>query len=155
MKTVIYQPNSNNRESYLMNNKFYEFSKDMNFSIYACKVHRPQTKGKVEALAKANDMYDSQEFTSSLLTGAAWDRTLSWLEETVTISEIIVDSKSWGNYSDDTFSGTTGLINTGIYNQTMKNNIYDLAGNLFEWTTEATNTVNRVIRGRFLQHCGF
>ena len=55
MKTVIYQPNSNNRESYLMNNKFYEFSKDMNFSIYACKVHRPQTKGKVEALAKAID----------------------------------------------------------------------------------------------------
>ena len=70
---------------------------------------------QTDALSYANSMYTSTEFTSSLLTGAAWDRTLSWLEETgaVTIEEIVVDSKSWGNYSDDTFSNTTSLINTG------------------------------------------
>ena len=105
---------------------------------------------QTDALSYANSMYTSSEFTSSLLTGAAWDRTLSWLEETgaVSLEEIIVDSKSWGNYRDDTFSGTTSLINTGSMPQTRVNNIYDLAGNLFEWTTEANNTGNGVIRGR-------
>ena len=89
------------------------------------------------------------------------DRTLSWLEETgaVTLEEIIVDSKSWGNYRDDTFSGTTSgttsLINTGSMTQTRVNNIYDLAGNLWEWTIEASNAVNSVFRGRSLRHRWF
>ena len=105
---------------------------------------------QTDALSKSNAMYTSSEFTSSLLTGAAWDRTLSWLEETgaVTSFEIVVDSKTWGNYTDDTFSGTTGLINTGAYNQTKKNNIYDLAGNLEERTTEVNYAGFRVVRGR-------
>ena len=37
---------------------------------------------QTEALTKANEMYTSEDFTSSLPSGAAWDRTLSWLEET-------------------------------------------------------------------------
>ena len=113
---------------------------------------------QITALENTQHMYDSiseedKNFESSLLTGAAWDRTLSWLEETgaVTLEEIIVDSKSWGNYSDDSFSDTTELINTGSMTQTEANNIYDLAGNLEEWTTEATNTGDRVYRGRSLQ----
>ena len=107
---------------------------------------------QTEALSNAKSMYTSSEFTSSLLTGAAWDRTLGWLYETgaVTAEEIVADSKSWGNYSDDSFSNTTDLINTGSMTQTEANNIYDLAGNLEEWTTEAFNTVNRVYRGRLL-----
>lgn len=86
---------------------------------------------------------------SSLLTGAAWDRTLGWIYETgnKTASKIAIDSKDWGNYYDDTFSGTTGLINTGAFTQTKANNIYDLAGNVSEWTTEANYTSSRVRRG--------
>ena len=97
---------------------------------------------QTDALAKANEMYTSEEFTSSLPTGAAWDRTLSWLEETgaVSIVEIVGDSKTWGNYEDDTFSNTPELINTGKYSQTEKNHIYDLAGNLLERTTEVYST---------------
>ena len=103
---------------------------------------------QTEALTKANAMYTSEEFTSSLPTGAAWDRTLAWLEETgvVTPFEIVGDSKTWGNYTEDTFSNTNELINTGEFSQTEKNNIYDLAGNLEEWTTEADSTSYRVIR---------
>ena len=50
---------------------------------------------QTDALAKANSMYASGEFTSSLLTGSAWDRTLGWLEETEAVSsiEIVGDSK--------------------------------------------------------------
>ena len=104
---------------------------------------------QTEALTKANEMYTSGEFTSSLPTGAAWDRTLSWLEETkqVSILEIVGDSKTWGNYHDDAFSNTEGLINTGEFSQTEKNHIYDLAGNLEEWTTESYWISFRVARG--------
>ena len=86
---------------------------------------------------------------SSLLTGPAWDRILGWLYETEnkTASQIAIDSKDWGNYYDDTFSGTTSSINTGAFSQTKANNIYDLAGNVEEWTTEANYTSNRVGRG--------
>ena len=102
---------------------------------------------QTDALAKANEMYTSKDFTSSLPTGAAWDRTLGWLVETgAVIQDEILDSTSWGNYNDDTFSNTTGLINTGKYGQTKKNNIFDLAGNLGEWTTEASSTDDRVDR---------
>ena len=103
---------------------------------------------QTDALAKANEMYTSGEFTSSLPTGAAWDRTLAWLEETgaVTPFEIVGDSKNWGNYNDDTFSTGSNLINTGEYSETEKNNIYDIAGNLEEWTTEASSTNGRVLR---------
>ena len=103
---------------------------------------------QTEALTKANEMYTSEDFTSSLPSGAAWDRTLSWLEETkqVSILKLVGDSKTWGNYKDDTFTNTTGLINTGNFSQTEKNHIFDLAGNLCEWTTEAYSTFNRVYR---------
>ena len=102
---------------------------------------------QIDALDKSKEMYTG---ISTLLTGAAWDRTLGWLEETgaVTSFEIVVDSSKWGNYSDDEFSNTTGLINTGECGETEKNHIYDLAGNLFEWTTEADYANRRVTRGR-------
>ena len=100
-----------------------------------------------DALRETKNMYTG---ISTLLTGAAWDRTLGWLEETgaVTSFEIVVDSSTWGNYSDDEFPNTTGLINTGECGETEKNHIYDLAGNLREWTTEACITTLRVLRGR-------
>ena len=102
---------------------------------------------QTDALAKAEDY--NTDLTSTLLTGAAWDRTLGWLYETgeKTGAEILADSKSWGNYYDDTFSGTTGLIKTGEYEQTKAKNIYDLAGNVWEWTTESHITTSRVSRG--------
>ena len=117
---------------------------------------------QITALENTQHMYDSiseedKNFESSLLTGAAWDRTLGWLYETaaVTSEEIVVNSSSWGNYRDDTFSGTTSLINTGSMPETEKNHIYDLAGNLWEWTTEASGTAYRVSRGRFLRRRWF
>ena len=108
-----------------------------------------------DALRETKNMYSG---ISTLLTRAAWDRTLGWLEETgaVTSFEIVADSSTWGNYADDEFSNTTGLINTGEYGETEKNHIYDLAGNLYELTTETyNNTTYRVYRGRLLRHFRF
>lgn len=35
-----------------INTKFMQYSKDIGFNVITCKAYRPQTKGKVEALAK-------------------------------------------------------------------------------------------------------
>ena len=83
----------------------------------------------------------NSELNSYISTGAAWDRTIGWIYEKrnstgKSLSDIMKNSSSWGNYSNDTFSGTSELINTGSKIETMANNIYDLAGNLAEWTTE-------------------
>lgn len=51
MKTVIDQSKSNYKDV-VINESFYQFSKDMGFQVISCRPYRPQTKGKVENLAK-------------------------------------------------------------------------------------------------------
>ena len=51
MKTVVDQAKSN-YHSVVINERFRQFAKDANFNIVTCKAYRPQTKGKVENLAK-------------------------------------------------------------------------------------------------------
>ena len=51
MKTVIDQSKSNYKDV-VINELFYQFSKDMGFEVISCRPFRPQTKGKVENLAK-------------------------------------------------------------------------------------------------------
>ena len=90
-----------------------------------------------QASELAEKMYETAGI-SHLLTGAAWDRTLGWLVNTnnKTLKQINAYSIEWGNYSDDGFSETTELAKTGEFSQTKANNIYDLAGNAYEWTSE-------------------
>ena len=51
MKTVVDQARTNYQNA-IINETFYQFSKDMGFEVWSCRAFRPQTKGKVEALAK-------------------------------------------------------------------------------------------------------
>lgn len=51
MRTVVNQSRTNYQDA-VINDSFYQFSKDMGFEVWACRAYRPQTKGKVEALAK-------------------------------------------------------------------------------------------------------
>lgn len=94
-----------------------------------------------QALDLAKKVYTGK---SDLLTGAAWDRTMDWIinknDKNLTIKDVVVDSKSWGNYQDSTFTatGTGSLAKTGAFgNNTKVNNIFDLAGNVFEWSSES------------------
>ena len=99
-------------------------------------------------------------------TGIAWenqfDRVLAWLVESgsKTKEEIIDDSTSWGNYKNATFeyinnSGNTTTKNkdsgtripTGSTEYTKANNIYDLAGNVSEYTMAAYSTSYRGCSG--------
>ena len=57
------------------------------------------------------------------------------------------DSSSWGNYSNDTFSENAAGQFTGQWEETKANNIYDLAGNNWEWTQERYGSDSYVMRG--------
>ena len=152
--------------------KHYEDSVNKNGGFYIGRYEASDAGGKVgckpttdtselwnnvsqtDAITNVKSTFQGNNYTSSLLTGSAWDRTLGWLYETGEKSamDIVGDSKDWGNYSDDTFSETNGLIDTGSEPETRANNIYDLAGNLEEWTSEASSTDGRVSRSRRFQH---
>ena len=106
-----------------------------------------------DAKTKAESMYSN--ITSKLISGAGWDRTLNWIVETgnKTEKEVFENSSSWGNYKDSTGSAQT---NSGEANMNFKtgrneawkaNNIYDLAGNVEEWTDEANSSGRASYRG--------
>ena len=136
---------------------------------------------RTESITKAATMNKGKtNVTAGLINGAAWDRTLNWLEETnaVTRAELF-DSTSWGNYSNSKFSFTgkystnyeanftdettstekpenrSYLLGTGVTEYTKKNNIYDLAGNCWEWTTESDSSNTRVYSGGSCYGDGF
>ena len=105
-----------------------------------------------------------------LCTGAAWDSMLDFIKDS---SHNVTSSTSWGNYYDsdtykvyrgslysnstwsvaDTTNGsdvtknTKILLTTGANKRNSSKNIYDVAGNCWEWTTEANIAIDRVIRG--------
>ena len=106
---------------------------------------------------------------TGMIWGNQWDRTLMWLIETgsKTKEQIADDSTSWGNYYNATFeyvnsSGSTATKNensstripTGSAEYTKANNIYDLAGNVRDWTMEASSTGSRVYRGGYYYDYG-
>ena len=80
--------------------------------------------------------------------GINYDTTLQWLIDSnaKTKNEVASDSTSWGNYSNDSFSINAKGNYTGVWEEAKANNIYDLAGNNWEWTRERSGS-NYVMRG--------
>lgn len=101
----------------------YEAGKENETLVSKPNVQVWNNISKVEALELATKMYNSNEFTCSLINSFAWDTTLKWLEKTNNIeySEFAIDSVN---------------ENTYVTGQSSINNIYDMNGNVSEWTTE-------------------
>ena len=112
-----------------------------NLKAACMKIVNNEGKQENEIIAKTTMMYGNQ-----------WDEVLNWLSSK---RYDIEDSSSWGNYSNyNEVAGTdkqvdkAGEKTTAGYSEYWKaNNIYDLAGNCYEWTQEAYSTSPRVTRG--------
>ena len=80
--------------------------------------------------------------------GINWDTMLQWLVDSGNklMSDVKADSTSWGNYSNDRFSDGARGNYTGKWEEANACNIYDLAGNNWEWTQERCGS-GYVMRG--------
>ena len=77
--------------------------------------------------------------TSQMIWGSQYDAMLNFALTGNDKSK--VTSTEYGNY-------TNSVLKTGLTRTSDKiNNIYDLGGNLFEWTSEAYDTISRAYRG--------
>ena len=81
-----------------------------------------------------------------MIWGLQWDATCKWL---ATSNFDITNSSTWGNYSNNTADGHGSKQNTGFSESWKANNIYDFAGNCWEFTQEADSTNGRAGRGGY------
>ena len=93
--------------------------------------------------ASAEKMINNEYVQTGLLTGKAWDTTCHWIENSlssINASANLTDSRYYGNYKDSLVPANenSGTKRTAGFSENWKTkNIYDLAGNVWEWTSEA------------------
>ena len=126
------------------------------------------------AKLKASKFRNNATTKSHLVFGSEYDSVLSWIEkvESKTLEEIRDDSTTWGNYgisrgktskNNPTSWENYGLhqkknfriAKTGSSGSYCVNNIYDLAGNINEWTQERYGKDYCVLRGGSFKDAGF
>lgn len=72
-------------------------------------------------------MYERDDITTEMIWGCQWDAMLVWFANNSSIFNNVYNSSNIGNYSYK-------LEKTGSNEDYCINNIYDIAGNAFEWT---------------------
>ena len=88
---------------------------------------------------------------TSMIWGCQWDATLRWMQNYGTTDEVKnfpTNSEGKGNYKG-TQGDTNKAIPTGSNPSYAVNNIFDMAGNVFDWTLEARDYGSRGARGGF------
>ena len=99
------------------------------------------------AKASAENMISNEYVQTGLLTGKAWDTVCHWIKS----DDELKDSRTYGNYANSESPANVSGYRTkqvaGYSDKWMVKNIYDLAGNVWEWTMEANFTNSRTVRG--------
>ena len=109
--------------------------------------------------AKCKSLNASDKVETQMIWGCQWDVTCNFIANKGDKKDI-TDSRTWGNHSNSegdakvivTENGTEtkkygSKQNTGYSEYWKANNIYDLAGNCWEWTQEADSRGSRAYRG--------
>ena len=95
-----------------------------------------------KACKNINTGSDSVE--SRMIWGCQWDMIMKWMlnSNDSSVQTYVTDSTGKGNYGP-------ARINTGSNNNYKVKEIYDLAGNCYEWTQEACKPSYRACRGGY------
>ena len=98
----------------------------------------------IHAKASAEEMINNEYVQTGLLTGKAWDTTCHFIEDSlssINAKASLADSRYYGNYKNSEAPANVSGYGTkqvaGYSDKWMVKNIYDLAGNVWEWTSEA------------------
>ena len=99
-----------------------------------------QGKGAVQL---SRELYNLDSVKSTLTYGVQWDAALRFISSNPEHVGYFQDAEEKGNY-------TQGALPTGSSEVYAVNNIYDMAGNAWEWTMEAYKdgvSTSRILRG--------
>ena len=101
-----------------------------------------------------NYLKQSKNTKSSMIWGSQWDQIMIWMkDEKNGENYYIINSVGMGNFNISSVDdGFDGLAATGCFEV---RKIYDLAGNVYDWTLEAYFTDFRVYRRRPLRLCQY
>ena len=81
-----------------------------------------------QAASQAKNMYNSNKFTSDLINNYAWDTAITFIQKCTNQTK----------YSRQNSLNTGSIAQTGTTID-KQCNIFDMASNVFEWTTETSN----------------
>ena len=105
------------------------------------------------AKASAESMISNEYVQTGLITGTAWDTVCHWIKS----DDELKDSRTYGNYRNSASPANVSGYGTkqvaGYSDKWSVKNIYDLAGNVWEWTSEALSP-GRLNRGGNYYHDG-
>ena len=97
---------------------------------------------------------NNESVDTNMLYGSQYDEVIKWFVDTdaLTLYQVVNDASSWGNLYDNSIPymyNTSGAMSTttlngygrkkmmsGASDYTKVNNIYDLCGNVFDWTMD-------------------
>lgn len=98
---------------------------------------------------KSKVIYNTSGIKTSMIWRCQWDACMRWFQTSKdkAVVKFVTDSTGKGNYQD---ANGNKPIATGSKDEYKVNNIYDMAGNVSDWTIGAWNDGWRNIRWRFL-----
>ena len=89
---------------------------------------------QIQAAEQAQNMYNSSKFTSDLMNSYAWDTATLFLqtcgEEKYSIKTSVNNSLASKGTNSSDYTGTRDTVC----------NVYDMASNVYEWTTETSDS---------------
>ncbi len=98
--------------------------------------------------------YNTTIIGTNLVTGTQWDTIMKWIQNS---GKSVTDSREWGNYNNSVapanISGYRNLQISGYSDYWKGKNIYDLAGNIAEYTSEKYSN-SAIYRGGYYYGTG-